>query len=158
MSYSIFQGGSPSKRYKCSLKASSYLPYGLKAVVHPPLTSRAQRHALFDRCLSNLPDFNKFTALWFQTGSVTDVKRDNYIDWLLWALFSTDRQGCIAGMDSIIDEELNGYMDQIEAISGRKIEPGRNPLIKPLRLTLDPVVMLPRPLVWYAVSVKYTVE
>lgn len=58
----------------------------------------------------------------------------------------------------MIDDELNEYMDIIESRAGRKIEPGRNSSLNPLRLTLDPVFILPRPLVWYAVSAMYIVK
>lgn len=130
----------------------------LKAAVHPPLASQAQRLALFDRCISTMPDFERFTSFWFQSKSGADVKRENYIDWVLWALFSTDRKGFIDIRDSTIDEELDGYITKIESLVDRKIEPGYNPSIQPLRLTLDPVVTLPRPLLWYSVSVACTLE
>jgi len=121
-----------------------------KAAVHPPVNPRPRRRALFDRCLSHLPDPEKFLADWFQLSSSLDVKRDNYIDWVLWALFATDRRGVVD--DPSIEEELNEYLTMIENKMGRKLEPGRNSSIKPMRLTLDPVVMLPRPMVWYVVS------
>ena len=105
-------------------------------------------------------DFDRFTSVWFQLKSTVEIKRENFEDWLLWALFSTDRQGSIdiTDPDPTTCEELNEYMEDIERVAGRKLEPGRNSSIHPMRLTLDPVVILPRPLVWYAVSAMRIAE
>lgn len=114
------------------------------------MNPRPHRRALLDRCFSYLPDPENFIAGWFRSSSSDGIRRDDYIDWLLWALFSTDQRGLLD--DPTIEEELNEYLTMIETKIGRKIEQGRNVSIKPMRLTLDPVVMLPRPMVWYVVS------
>lgn len=124
-----------------------------KPAIHPPIKSRIDRRALFDRCLSYLPDPEKFIAVWFLSPSHHGIKRENLIDWLLWALFSTDRRPV---NDAAIEEELDEYLRKIEDKLGRNVEPGRNLAVQPMRLTLDPVWMLPRPMAWYFVSTSET--
>jgi hypothetical protein len=46
---------------------------------------------------------------------------------------------------------LKGYVQCIERLLGRKLEDGLNEKIKCLKVTLDPVVSLHRPLLWYIV-------
>ncbi|KAF8583199.1 hypothetical protein K439DRAFT_1412365 [Ramaria rubella] len=130
-----------------------YLPrhyYLQRPAIHPPIAPRAHRIALFNQCVAYLPNFDRFTKLWFRLISTTTIKRDNYIDWILWALFSTDRDH-IDIHDPTLNEEVNGYINVVERLIGHKIEAGRNPSIEPMRITLDPVVTLHRPLVWYAI-------
>ena len=50
------------------------------------------------------------------------------------------------------DGELEEYVDRFETLLGRKLEPGRGSAV-PLRLTVDRVNMLHRPLLWYLVSI-----
>jgi hypothetical protein len=47
--------------------------------------------------------------------------------------------------------ELEEYVDKFEEYTGHKFEPGYSNA-KSLRLTLDKVDMVHRPLVWYLVS------
>lgn len=49
------------------------------------------------------------------------------------------------------DEELEEYVDRFETLLGRKLDLGRGDAV-PLRLTIDKVNMLHRPLLWYLVS------
>ncbi|KAF5680537.1 hypothetical protein FDENT_8359 [Fusarium denticulatum] len=50
--------------------------------------------------------------------------------------------------DSTYDDELEEYIEQLEELLGRKLEPGRGDA-KCLRMTLDKVEMLHRSLTWY---------
>lgn len=74
------------------------------------------------------------------------MKKDNIIHWTLWALFFAET------MQPEWEEEINGYVAEIEDILGRKLEAGYSEEAKSLRLTFDPVVALHRPIVWYIVS------
>lgn len=72
------------------------------------------------------------------------------MDWLLWALFSTSREQTNIEEHQ---EELMGYIESIERLLGTPLEPGRsNAQLRSMRITLDPVKMLHRPLLWYFVS------
>lgn len=120
----------------------------------PPRLTYAQRQALFDRCIdaeshgasTNLP----YPSGWFLPATATPRKED-VIDWLLWALFATSReQTNIAEYE----EELDGYIEGVEKLLGRSLEPGHSDTaeVRSMRITLDPVIMLHRPLLWYLVS------
>lgn len=66
--------------------------------------------------------------------------------WILWALFSTDTY------QPEWEDEINGYIADIEGLLGRTLEEGFNDKIGCMRLTFDPVVSLHRPFLWYLVS------
>jgi hypothetical protein len=78
----------------------------------------------------------------------TDVKRENVMSWIYWAIFSCN------GVDAEPEwqAEAEEYLVAIERRFGRKFEDGHNGTAKSMRLTLDPVLMIHRPLLWYAVS------
>jgi hypothetical protein len=73
------------------------------------------------------------------------IKRENLKDFFLWGFFN---RGGSPGED---DEELEEYITATEKLLGREIEEGRGSAVC-LRLTLDPVNMLHRSLLWYSVS------
>ena len=50
------------------------------------------------------------------------------------------------------EEELEEYLSMVEVIIGRKLAPGYNAEARCMRLTIDNVSMLHRPLIWYLVS------
>lgn len=83
---------------------------------------------------------------WFRSPS--NVKREDVREWLLWALFASEPS------DALLDEwhdELEGYIKTIETTLGTKFEEGRTGKAESMRLPFDPVQMIHRPLVWYAV-------
>lgn len=107
---------------------------------HPP--HDADRQALFQRCLDNVPDPERYLSLWALGAHPDDIKRDNVRDFLLWAFF--DR-------DSVVPEiegELEGYVDKTEELLGRPLAPGRGRAV-PMRLTFDHVPTRYRSVVWY---------
>jgi hypothetical protein len=101
-----------------------------------------ERQLLFKRCRS-CQDGDDFPIGWFQS---SDIKRENVILWILWALFSTDTY------QPEWEEEINEYILSIESLLGHKFEHGYDDRAKSMRLTFDPVVAVHRPLVWYIVS------
>ena len=122
-----------------------YLPrnYVLQhAASHPSTPDRQGRQALFERCHNNIKDPEKYLAIWFRNAPRSEIKRDNVKEFFCWAFFNKN------GPDHGDDEELEGYVLQTEEILGRKLEHGRGNATS-LRLTLEPVEMLHRPLLWY---------
>lgn len=111
-----------------------------------PLDTRQEREALFDRCLQNIPDINKYLSLWALGADIKDIKRDNVRDFLLWAFF--DRED--AGDDQDISDELESYITKTEAMLGRPLPIGRGNS-KPLRLTFDKIQTQYRSYVWYLI-------
>jgi len=126
-----------------------YLPrraYLQRAAQHPPLSNRPARQILFNRCLKFV-DSDVYPSRWFFS---TDIKRENVVEWVLWAIFSSDREHASLEWR----EEIDGYVASIEGQLGKKFEHGYNGNVKSMRLTLDPVVMAHRPLIWYGVSFR----
>ncbi|KAJ4496246.1 hypothetical protein C8J55DRAFT_532664 [Lentinula edodes] len=116
------------------LQKSTYTP--------PPLT-RAQRHALFLQCSKRIAG-SRYPLGWFTS---PNVKRQNVVEWILWALFSATPETAQESWK----EEMEEYVDKVEELLGMKLEQGRVHTTSALRLTLDPVKMVHRPLIWYLV-------
>ncbi|EIW51855.1 uncharacterized protein TRAVEDRAFT_24907 [Trametes versicolor FP-101664 SS1] len=82
---------------------------------------------------------------WFFSSVPDDIKRENMIEWLLWALFGTHREG----LQDEWAEEIQGYLQKMESLLGRKIEEGWDQTVRCMKVSLDPVDAIHRPLVWY---------
>ena len=88
---------------------------------------------------------------WFFSADSVLIKRDNMVDWLLWAIFGTHRDG-------LQDEwaaEIEGYLHDIEQLFGHKMDHGRTHTVDSMKVSLDPVYTVHRPLLWYLVSPSY---
>ncbi|KAJ7118980.1 hypothetical protein C8R44DRAFT_707271 [Mycena epipterygia] len=110
----------------------------------PPRLSRSQRRDLFEKCASQVT--SDYPSGWFLPSN-SDIKRDNVYEWILWALFASTPEHASPEWEQEIDE----YMSTVEKSLGRKLEPGRAPDVKSLRLSFDPIHMLHRPLIWYMI-------
>ena len=80
---------------------------------------------------------------------MSETKRENVKDFYCWAFLNKDAHGLLD------DEELEEYVAKFEKGLGRKLESGRGAAV-PLRLTLDKVKMMHRPLVWYTVGSSFS--
>lgn len=109
-----------------------------------PLLSRPEREELFRRC-STHKTVSPYPLGWFLQ---PEIKRENVIEWLLWALFSSRREEAPEEWN----EELDQYVDRLEEMLDTKFEEGRNDKVQSMRLPFDPVLMVHRPLFWYTVS------
>ena len=91
------------------------------------------------------------TSGWFRGNTTaaldSKIKRDNIIDWLLWSLFSSTPDLLVKEWE----EELDYYVPFFGDVLGYDIERGKNPELQSLRLSVDPVSALHRPLIWYSV-------
>lgn len=116
-----------------------------KAAAHPPPMSRTERKELFDKCAQMMTA--QSTEGWFSQSSLSRIQQGNVIEWLLWALFSTDAGHNLGEWE----EELNSYISVFATIVGYPLDTGSNGELKTMRLTLDPVVMIHRPLIWYMI-------
>ncbi|MCJ1274807.1 hypothetical protein MMC21_002605 [Puttea exsequens] len=122
-----------------------YLPrrYSLqRAAVHPATTSRETRRDLFQLCLESVPDPQQYLSKWFKHASMSQIKRENVKEFFCWAFFNKEQYGAED------EEELEEYVDMMERLLGRSLEPGRGSATS-LRLTVDSVDMLHRSLTWY---------
>jgi len=134
-----------------------YLPHKTRlkrlAEYPPPLTSE-EREALFERCVANIPNLERYLQVWFLGTDISEIKRDNVRDFLLWAFFERDGGGPASYVDEETsfshEEELEGYICRVEAILGWQLPPGRG-AATPLRLTIDPIFIRYHSVIWYAI-------
>ncbi|PSR88792.1 hypothetical protein BD289DRAFT_366703 [Coniella lustricola] len=113
---------------------------------HPPHT-RAERERLFQRCIENIPDPERYLSLWTLGADSTDIHHDNVREFLLWAFF--DRQHDDPS-DTALQQELDSYMARTERLLDRPLAPGRGSAI-PIRLTFDKVPTRFRSIIWYII-------
>ncbi|KIJ67990.1 hypothetical protein HYDPIDRAFT_83194 [Hydnomerulius pinastri MD-312] len=111
------------------------------AALHPP-TSREERRALFLKCSEYLSA--NYPAGWFLDQG---FQRDNVVEWLLWALFSSP----VTTQLEEWEDEIEEYVTAIENLLGREIRAGYNKDTPCMRLTLDPVPVNHRPFLWYMI-------
>lgn len=125
-----------------------FLPYKWylqSPAAHPPLPSRADRRKSFDLVLANISDAEKYVCGWFKGAPLCDIGRDDVILFLAWAFLNKE------DVDEQDQEELEEYLQKVEKLLGQSFRPGTG-RARPLRLTLSPVHMLHRSLIWYLVS------
>lgn len=79
------------------------------------------------------------------------VNRDNFVEWLYWAIFSSTVEN---GEEFI--PEAEEYLAEMERHDWIQLIPGHTPEIKPIRVTLDPVRTVHRPFIWYLVCIRLT--
>lgn len=111
--------------------------------------SPQERHALFQRCAAYaMSGCSDYPSGWFFRAR--GFYRDNVLEWLLWALFSTAMGA--RGAWTQWEAEMSEYVAVVERVLGRALPGGYNEATPCMRLTLDPVRMVHRPLLWYLVS------
>jgi len=118
--------------------------------VHPSLASRDERRRLFKLCQQNIPDPNRYLSMWFKDAPASEIKKENVKDFFRWAILNT------SDIDPKDEEELDEYIEGLEATLGRCLEPGRGNA-ECIRLTLDPVDIRHRPLIWYMVKLLHII-
>lgn len=104
----------------------------------------AQRRKLIANILKNVPDVRLFVRKWFCQAHIDQIYRNNVKDWLAWALFARESRE----LSQAEWDELDEYVDEAQEQAGLDLPPGRAEG-KPMRLNLEPVQMIHRPLLWY---------
>ncbi|KAE9397158.1 hypothetical protein BT96DRAFT_957969 [Gymnopus androsaceus JB14] len=115
-----------------------------KSIHEAPPLDRAQREALFVKCSQRLSGAPDYPLGWF---SSNDLKRENVVEWILWALFSCGPEDAQESWN----DEIEIYVKKVEELTGMKLEKGRTAVTSSLRLTLDRVNMSHRPFIWYTI-------
>jgi hypothetical protein len=140
--------------------------------VHPEVLGKEQRKELYWRCWDRIPNPEWYLSRWFSGARIWEVRRDNVAEFFRWALLNRGDESVkntssgvadanVDGSDGERDvedsqvkreeqEELDEYVDGIQTLLGRRLEPGRG-TAKSLRISIDEVKMLHRPAVWYLV-------
>lgn len=126
---------------------------------HPPLSDREERKALFWKCWDHIPHPEYYLSKWFLGTRVGDIRKDNVREFFAWAFLNRGneseeekkRRALEHPEENIAqEEELEEYVDGVQTLLGRSLEPGCGPA-KSLRLTIDQVNMSHRPLLWYMI-------
>ncbi|POS68920.1 hypothetical protein DHEL01_v212686 [Diaporthe helianthi] len=121
---------------------------------HPPLSSAAERRALFERCMTTVPSFETYFRMWFLGAELSDIRRENIREFLLWAFFDVESRSDMQKHTSRDDDEYGAEVDQyiarIENLWGRPFASGRGSA-KCLRLTIDSIETKYRTVWWYAI-------
>ncbi|CAI6331698.1 unnamed protein product [Periconia digitata] len=138
------------------------------AANHPPLIPKDERKALFWRCWDQIPNPEWYLNRWFPGAKVWEIKRDNVAEFYRWALLNKGDEPAKpkngSGVEADIDEaqiqdaqrrqeeseELDEYVDGMQTLLGRRLEPGKGKA-QSLRLTTNKVTMLHRPFLWYMI-------
>nr|OQN98179.1 hypothetical protein B0A51_18948 [Rachicladosporium sp. CCFEE 5018] len=122
-----------------------YWRYLQREAVHPPLRSRTDREALFHKVCGELDNIESFLSGWFRGAKIEEIGREElrrFLDWAFWEGRATDGDA----------QELDGYVYQVEAMLDHPLADGSGPA-KSLRLTIDPINMQPRCLLWYGLMI-----
>ena len=118
-----------------------------KPAIQPPISPPEERRRVFDKCAEHTTDAEKYLSKWFGEAPIVSIRRENVKEFFCWAFFNR----AVWGPEE--EQELDEYTDRYEVLLGRKLASGRGPVV-PLRLTIDPIKILHRPLLWYLVSAK----
>ncbi|OSX60266.1 hypothetical protein POSPLADRAFT_1182745 [Postia placenta MAD-698-R-SB12] len=93
-------------------------------------------------------DFRNTLRTWFGKVPWSAVHKHEMYTWLYWSIYNASYTSFEA-LPPVHQKALQEVCQLIERRSGTTIPEGSNPTVKPLLLTLDPVSVVWRPLVWY---------
>lgn len=120
-----------------------------RKAIHPPLKTPEERRKLFNNVKSEIHNVEKYLSGWFRGAKIEDIGREQLKEFLDWVFFE-------ARAARVHEDELEDYVSEIEKLTGRQFGEG-SAIAKALRLTLDPIEMECRSLLWYLVSLSRTV-
>ncbi|OLN85842.1 hypothetical protein CCHL11_09948 [Colletotrichum chlorophyti] len=125
-----------------------FIPYRnrlQKPGIQPTQLSQAERRQFFYQGLEHAPDIEQYIRKWHCNAQISDIRRENVKDWLMWALFDKE------GQPGEYDAELEEYITDAEERAGVNIKRGFGES-KPLRLSFDPVTITHRSLMFYMIT------
>ncbi|KAI0938058.1 hypothetical protein AcV7_003357 [Taiwanofungus camphoratus] len=93
-------------------------------------------------------DFRNYLRTWFGKVPWSSIHKQEMCAWLYWSIYSAPFTSFEA-LPPSHQKVLKEVLQMVERRSGSTIPDGSNPAVKVLLLTLDPVSVVWRPLVWY---------
>lgn len=136
-------------------------------LLDPPDVDIVKLETLLDKCLgSGSPRSSALSKeteqqaflsrlrRWFHGAPLHEIKADNVREWLAWAFGGRELEEIRREPERI--QLINKALAIASERVGYEFEPGYNPAIKCLRLTLDPVRSLHRPFGYYVVCNSVT--
>jgi hypothetical protein len=114
-----------------------------------PLTDH-QRQLIMQRTLSVTEDPLRFVSGWFKFAPVTSIRRGNALEWASWSMYSKR----LEDINPKAQAEVAALVRDFEArTQGQLVIPeGYEKQLAPIRVSLDPISALHRPVVSYAVT------
>ncbi|PRP85129.1 hypothetical protein PROFUN_07200 [Planoprotostelium fungivorum] len=113
--------------------------------------TKDERAETFRRCFDHLPTPDAWLG-WFLDAQLCDIQFDNIAEWLCFALFNLSMTELQYHPNTIdLTKELHHYIQLIEEKMDHKFPPGYNDKVTSMRLNLDHVPPLHRPLLIYLV-------
>jgi hypothetical protein len=94
-------------------------------------------------------DFRNCLRNWFCKVPLSSVKAHQVRQWLYWSIFNAD----LPPLEKLSDshrQTLDWALDLLQKRSGHTFEEGSDPVVQPMRITLDHVHLMWRPLSLYA--------
>ncbi|KAI0638154.1 hypothetical protein C8Q77DRAFT_414283 [Trametes polyzona] len=94
-------------------------------------------------------DFRNYLRTWFGKVPWSSIRRHEMFSWLYWSMYNSS----FPGIDKVSESHRKVLLEVIQMLeyrAGSKIPDGSNPAATPLLLTLDPINVAWRPLIWYA--------
>lgn len=123
----------------------------LEGIFAVPCLGTENHDAVQDTNVGALDDepaiFRDRFRLWFLNAPFDKIRRGNVADWLAWSAFNTHPPDVTPEQTAVIDSLIGMF----EKRCRRKFPSGQNPKVRSIRLTLDPIPFLPRPMLFYAV-------
>ena len=141
----IFQAWTAAETAFFVIFVAFYRSYLQRPALHPPPRSKEERQALFAKVRAEVHDPEKYFRGWFLGAKVEDIGRDDVKDFLNWSFW--DGRADIAH-NSADEEEVCEYISKVEKMMRVPFRIGKCNATS-LQLTLDPVEMECRTLLWY---------
>ncbi|KAJ7094688.1 hypothetical protein B0H15DRAFT_830514 [Mycena belliarum] len=94
-------------------------------------------------------DFRNVIRTWFGRVPWSSIRRVEIQKWIYWSIFNKDLPEphlITPTHQAVLDDTLQ----LLEMRLGTRVAPGSNPDISPMRMTIDPVIVTARPLIYYA--------
>ncbi|VUC36997.1 unnamed protein product [Clonostachys rosea] len=101
-----------------------------------------ERDDLFYKCCDHVPSLERFLTNWFQGARIEDLYRDDVKDFLAWTFAKKSISF------EYYDCDLDHYIAHMEKVLGRTFPRGRSHH-QAMRLSLDPLQVQHKPLVYY---------
>lgn len=127
----------------------------------PRRPSKAYLRELLEKCVDATEEEeqeDQFTK-WFYRAPLDTIGKDNVREWVAWTLFSKNLDELSS--DNVHGEDEHEVVEEITEFfeernlqrlyEGFRFPDGRNPNVKSMRLSLDPVRKSTRPFIFYAV-------
>jgi hypothetical protein len=136
------------REFERLIKTNLDLDMGSNAEEHPEL------HATDPRAI----EFRNSLRPWFNHAPWSHIRTRELRRWLYWSIFNALHPRDDADMPEAHARALDKAVKLICKRTGTIVEEGSYPGVKPLLLTVDPVTVNSRPLLWYlfvAAGTKY---